>query len=58
MFLAGYPIAALGPLGAGAVRDLTGLVRREPVALFGIAAADGGVCSLRSRRARLRPEGA
>ncbi len=38
MFLAGYPIAALGPLGAGALRDLTRIVRREPVG----AVRDGG----------------
>ena len=37
MFLAGYPIAALGPLGAGALRDLTGSFDASLWALFGTA---------------------
>jgi MFS transporter, CP family, cyanate transporter len=37
MFLAGYPIAALGPLGAGAIRDLTGSFDASLWALFGMA---------------------
>jgi len=37
MFLAGYPIAALGPLGAGAVRDLSGSFDASLWALFGTA---------------------
>jgi CP family cyanate transporter-like MFS transporter len=37
MFLAGYPLAALGPLGAGAVRDLSGSFDASLWALFGVA---------------------
>ena len=36
MFLAGYPIAALGPLGVGAVRDLTGSFDASLWGLFGV----------------------
>ena len=37
MFLAGYPVAALGPLGAGAMRDLTGSFDASLWAFFGTA---------------------
>ena len=43
MFLAGYPIAALGPLGAGAARDLTGSFDASLWALFGTAAVMAAV---------------
>ena len=36
MFLAGYPIAALGPLGVGAVRDLSGSFDASLWGLFGV----------------------
>jgi MFS transporter, CP family, cyanate transporter len=36
MFLAGYPIAALGPLGVGAVRDLAGSFDASLWGLFGV----------------------
>ncbi len=36
MFLAGYPIAALGPFGVGAVRDLTGSFDASLWGLFGV----------------------
>ena len=36
MFLAGYPIAALGPLGVGAVRDLSGSFDASLWGLFGM----------------------
>ena len=58
MFLAGYPIAALGPLGAGAMRDLSGSFEASLWAMFGVTVvmAVGVVAPLTGRR--LRPEGA
>jgi CP family cyanate transporter-like MFS transporter len=57
MFLAGYPIAALGPLGAGAVRDLTGTFDASLWALFGTALLTATVIAPLTP-ARLRPAGA
>lgn len=56
MFLAGYPIAALGPLGVGAVRDLAGSFEAGLWALFGVALVLAVVLAPLSP-ARLRPEG-
>ena len=55
MFLAGYPVAALGPLGAGALRDLTGSFDASLWALFGTAVAMAAVLAPLTP-ARLRPE--
>jgi MFS transporter, CP family, cyanate transporter len=55
MFLAGYPVAALGPLGAGALRDLTGSFDVSLWALFGTAVAMAAVLAPLTP-ARLRPE--
>jgi CP family cyanate transporter-like MFS transporter len=57
MFLAGYPIAALGPLGVGALRDLTGSFDASLWALFGIAVAMAAILAPLTG-ARLRPAGA
>jgi MFS transporter, CP family, cyanate transporter len=57
MFLAGYPFAALGPLGVGALRDLTGSFDASMWALFGVALLLA-VALLPLTRARLRPVGA
>jgi CP family cyanate transporter-like MFS transporter len=54
MFLAGYPIAALGPLGAGAVRDLSGSFDASLWALFGTAVLMAGILAPLTP-ARLRP---
>jgi MFS transporter, CP family, cyanate transporter len=57
MFLAGYPVAALGPLGAGAVRDLSGSFDASLWALFGTAVVMAvSLAPLTPRR--LRPEAA
>jgi MFS transporter, CP family, cyanate transporter len=55
MFLAGYPIAALGPLGAGALRDLSGSFDASLWALFGIALLMAAILAPLTPR-RLRPE--
>jgi CP family cyanate transporter-like MFS transporter len=55
MFLAGYPIAALGPVAAGAVRDLTGTFDASLWTLFGIAVVMAAVLAPLTA-ARLRPE--
>jgi MFS transporter, CP family, cyanate transporter len=55
MFLAGYPIAALGPLGAGALRDLSGSFDASLWALFGIALLMAASLAPLTPR-RLRPE--
>jgi len=55
MFLVGYPIAALGPLAAGAVRDLTGTFDASLWTLFGIAVLMAAVLAPLTP-ARLRPE--
>jgi MFS transporter, CP family, cyanate transporter len=55
MFLAGYPLAALGPLGAGAVRDLSGSFDASLWALFGVALAMA-VALVPLTPRRLRPE--
>jgi MFS transporter, CP family, cyanate transporter len=55
MFLVGYPIAALGPLGAGAVRDLSGSFDASLWGLFGTAVAMAAVLVPVTTR-RLRPE--
>jgi CP family cyanate transporter-like MFS transporter len=57
MFLAGYPIAALGPLGAGALRDLSGSFDASLWALFGTALVMAAILAPLTPR-RLRPEGA
>ena len=57
MFLAGYPIAALGPLGAGAIRDLTGDFDASLWALFGMAVVMALVLAPLTAR-RLRPANA
>jgi MFS transporter, CP family, cyanate transporter len=57
VFLAGYPIAALGPLGVGALRDLTGSFDAGLWALFGTALLMAAVLAPLTPR-RLRPEGA
>jgi MFS transporter, CP family, cyanate transporter len=54
MFLAGYPIAALGPLGAGAVRDLSGSFDASLWALFGTALVMAAILAPLTP-ARLRP---
>jgi MFS transporter, CP family, cyanate transporter len=54
MFLVGYPIAALGPLGAGAVRDLSGSFDASLWALFGIALLMAAILVPLTPR-RLRP---
>jgi MFS transporter, CP family, cyanate transporter len=54
MFLAGYPIAALGPLGAGAVRDLSGSFDASLWALFGTALLMAAILAPLTPR-RLRP---
>jgi CP family cyanate transporter-like MFS transporter len=54
MFLAGYPIAALGPLGAGAVRDLSGSFDASLWALFGTALLMAAILAPLTTR-RLRP---
>lgn len=56
MFLVGYPIAALGPLGAGAVRDLSGSFDASLWALFGMALVMALVLAPLTRE-RLRPAG-
>jgi CP family cyanate transporter-like MFS transporter len=56
MFLAGYPIAALGPLGAGAIRDLAGSFDASLWGMFGVTIAMAiALIPLTTRR--LRPEG-
>jgi len=55
MFLAGYPIAALGPLVAGAARDLTGSFDASLWLLFGTALLMAAVLAPLTTR-RLRPE--
>ena len=57
MFLAGYPIAALGPLGVGALRDATGSFDASLWALFGTAAVMA-VSLIPLTPRRLRPESA
>jgi CP family cyanate transporter-like MFS transporter len=54
MFLAGYPIAALGPLVAGALRDLTGQFDASLWALVALAALTAAVLAPLTP-ARLRP---
>ena len=54
MFLAGYAIAAVAPLGLGAVRDLTGSFSTSLWALVGVAVALLAAC-LPLSPARLRP---
>ena len=54
MFLAGYPIAALGPLGAGAVRDLSGSFDASLWGLFGITLVMAAALAPLTTR-RLRP---
>jgi CP family cyanate transporter-like MFS transporter len=54
MFLAGYPIAALGPLVAGAARDLSGSFEASLWALFGTALLMAVVLAPLTPR-RLRP---
>jgi CP family cyanate transporter-like MFS transporter len=54
MFLAGYPIAALGPLGAGALRDLSGSFNASLWALFGTALLMAAILAPLTPR-RLRP---
>jgi len=56
MFLAGYPIAALGPLGAGALRDLSGSFDASLWALFGTTLLMAMILAPLTP-ARLRPEG-
>jgi CP family cyanate transporter-like MFS transporter len=56
MFLAGYPIAALGPLVAGGLRDLTGDFDASLWALAAIAALTSAVLAPLTP-ARLRPHG-
>jgi CP family cyanate transporter-like MFS transporter len=56
MFLAGYPIAALGPVGAGAIRDLSDSFDASLWALFGMAVLMALVLAPLTAR-RLRPEG-
>jgi CP family cyanate transporter-like MFS transporter len=55
MFLAGYPIAALGPLGAGAVRDLTGSFDASLWAMCAITVVMAAALTPLTTR-RLRPE--
>jgi len=55
MFLAGYPIAALGPLGVGALRDVTGSFDASLWALFGVAVLMAAALAPLTR-ARLRPQ--
>jgi MFS transporter, CP family, cyanate transporter len=55
VFLAGYPIAALGPLGVGALRDLSGSFDASLWALFGAALLTAAVQAPLTPR-RLRPE--
>ncbi len=55
MFLAGYPIAALGPLGAGAVRDHSGSFDDSLWALFAVAVLMAAILAPLTP-ARLRPE--
>jgi CP family cyanate transporter-like MFS transporter len=57
MFLAGYPIAALGPLGVGALRDLTGSFDASLWCLFGIVVGMAAILAPLTT-ARLRPEAA
>jgi CP family cyanate transporter-like MFS transporter len=57
MFLVGYPIAALGPLVVGAIRDLSGGFEASLWTLFGIALAMAAVLAPLTA-ARLRPEAA
>jgi CP family cyanate transporter-like MFS transporter len=54
MFLAGYPIAALGPVLAGAARDLSGSFDASLWLLFAIAVAMAAVLAPLTTR-RLRP---
>jgi MFS transporter, CP family, cyanate transporter len=54
MFLAGYPIAALGPLGAGAIRDLSGSFDASLWAMFGTAVLMAAILAPVTP-ARLRP---
>jgi CP family cyanate transporter-like MFS transporter len=54
MFLAGYPIAALGPLGVGAVRDLSGSFDASLWGLFGMTVLMALVLAPLTT-ARLRP---
>jgi CP family cyanate transporter-like MFS transporter len=56
MFLAGYPIAALGPLVAGGLRDLTGEFDASLWALVALAALTA-VVLLPLTPDRLRPQG-
>jgi CP family cyanate transporter-like MFS transporter len=56
MFLAGYPIAALGPLGAGAIRDLSGSFDASLWGMFGVTLVMAVALVPLSAR-RLRPEG-
>jgi MFS transporter, CP family, cyanate transporter len=56
MFLAGYPIAALGPLGAGAARDLSGSFDGSLWGLFGVALVMAvALTPLTTRRLRPAP---
>ena len=57
MFLAGYPIAALGPLGVGALRDLSGAFDASLWALFGTSLLMAAILAPLTS-ARLRPAGA
>jgi CP family cyanate transporter-like MFS transporter len=54
MFLAGYPLAALGPLGVGALRDLTGSFDASLWGMFGVALLMAAVLAPLTP-ARLRP---
>jgi CP family cyanate transporter-like MFS transporter len=54
MFLVGYPIAAFGPLGAGAARDLSGSFDASMWALFATALVMAAVLAPLTSR-RLRP---
>ena len=54
MFLAGYPVAALGPLVAGALRDLTGEFAASLWLLVALAALTAAVLAPLTP-ARLRP---
>ena len=57
MFLVGYPIAALGPLAAGAGRDLSGSFDASLWGLFGVTLVMAVVLAPLTAR-RLRPAGA
>lgn len=55
MFLAGYPIAALGPLAAGALRDLSGSFDASLWGMFGVTLVMAATLAPLTAR-RLRPE--